>query len=392
MLPLEGVKVLDLSRLLPGPLCSQMLSDLGAEVVKVEDPVGGDYTRWDNPKVKQYSAYFHMINRNKKSICLNLKENAGREILIKMVEKSDILLETFRPRVMDRLGLGWEYLKKINPKLIYCSVTGYGQTGPYRDLPGHDINYLSVTGILGLIGEKGGAPVIPGIQIADVGGGSVNAVLSILAAYIARGRSGEGQYLDIAMTDGVTPFLSLYMAQFMFDKQPINRGEGLLSGQFACYRIYETADGRYMAMGCLEPKFWKEFLKAVNREELLAEQFVQDPRQSEIIEEISNIFKAKTSQEWIEHLKKYDVCCTLVYTLEEAMNDPHIKQRGLWFKALDPEEGEVPQEAFPAKFSGMNPGWRAPVPGFGEHTREILLSLGFKPQEIEELSRRKVIK
>lgn len=392
ILPLEGVRILDFSRLLPGPLCSQMLADLGAEVLKIENPEDGDYTRWDNPKVKNYSAYFHMINRNKKSIKLNLKKAAGQEIVKKMVQKSDVLLETFRPGVMDRLGLGWEHLKVINPGLIYCSLTGYGQTGPYRDLPGHDINYLSISGVLDLIGEKGGGPLIPGIQIADVGGGSTIAVISILAAFIARGRSGKGQYLDVAMTDGLTPFLSLQMAQYMIDGKHINRGEGFFSGKYACYQIYKTADARYMAMGCLEPKFWKQFLRAVNREELYAEQFAEEPRQSEIIKEIANIFKQSTSKEWIQKLKEYDVCCTLVYTVEEALNDPHMKSRELWFKALDPEEGEVPQGSFPAKFSGINPGWRSSSPGFGEHTKEVLLSLGINLEEIQELLRQKVIK
>jgi len=208
-----------------------------------------------------------MINRNKKSMKLNLKDDRGRTILLELVKRSDILLEAFRPGVMDKLGLGWEDLKTENPRLIYCSLTGYGQTGSYRELPGHDINYLSIAGILDLIGEAGGPPVVPGIQIADIGAGSINAALNILAAFIFREKTGKGQHVDVAMNDGLTPFLSLYMADFMVVGRLLSRGEGLLSGYYACYSIYETADNRFMAMGCLEPKFWKNFLTAINRED-----------------------------------------------------------------------------------------------------------------------------
>lgn len=390
-LPLEGVLVLDLSRLLPGPLCTQLLADLGAEVLKIEEPGEGDYIRWFPPRVKKEGAYFHVINRNKKSMKLNIKDEEGREIFKKLVKKADVLLETFRPGVMDKLGLGWEDLKQVNPRLVYCALTGYGQTGPYRDWPGHDINYLSIAGVLGLIGERGGKPVIPGIQIADVGSGTLVTTLSILAALMARERSGQGQYIDVAMVDGLILFLSLIMAQHMVDGKVPQRGCNLLDGAYACYNIYEAKDGRYMALGCLEPKFWREFVRAINREELAEEQFAEDPRRTEIIEEIKQVFKQKTSKEWMEFLKGYDVCCTPVYDLDEVLRDPQIQARQLWFKALHPVEGEVPQEAFPAKFSDLSPGWRTPPPGFGEHTREILLSLGLSEEEIADLAARKVI-
>jgi crotonobetainyl-CoA:carnitine CoA-transferase CaiB-like acyl-CoA transferase len=390
-LPLEGIRILDLSRLLPGPLCSQLLADLGAEVIKIEEPVEGDYLRWFEPKIKTQSSYFYMVNRNKKSMKLNLKEKAGRAIFSRLAKISDVVLETFRPGVMEALGLGWKQLKEVNPRLIYCALTGYGQTGPYRNLPGHDVNYLSIAGVLDLIGEKGGRPVVPGIQIADVGSGSLMAAFAILAALMVRERSGKGQYLDVAMVDGLSLFLSLCMAQYMTDGRLPEKGDSLLGGGYACYNLYETADGRYMALGCLEPKFWCEFLKAVNREDLITEQFAEEPRRSAIIQEVREIFKQRTRHEWIVYLQDYDVCCTPVNTLEEALADPCIGQRKLWFRALHPEEGEVPQETFPVKFSDINPGWRAPAPGFGEHTREVLSLLGLSVAEIEALAKRKII-
>ncbi|NPV90591.1 MAG: CoA transferase [Firmicutes bacterium] len=390
-LPLEGIRVLDLSRLLPGPLCTLFLADLGAEVIKVEDHAGGDYIRWFEPRMKHQSAFFYVLNRNKKSIRLNLRDEEGRGIFKKIVKDADVLVETFRPGAMDRLGLGWQHLKEINPGLVYCSLTGYGQEGPYKDWPGHDVNYLSLAGVLGMIGTREGRPVIPGIQIADVGAGALPAAVAILAALFGKQRTGKGQFLDVAMVDGAILFLSMHMARYMADGDPHKMANELLSGAFAFYNIYQAGDGRYVAVGCLEEKFWNEFCRAIEREDLIAEMFAEEPRRSEIIAEVAEIMKTRTSDEWLALLKDYDVCFTRINTFDEALQDPYIKHRNLWFMKDYGPEGQIPQMAFPVKFSDIEPGWVSPPPELGEHTGEVLRSMGYSEEEIAELAKKKVI-
>ena len=390
-LPLEGIRVLDLSQLLPGSLCTQILADLGADVLKIENTKGGDGFRWTPPLVKTLGSFFHVTNRNKRGMKLNLREPAGREIFLKLVPEADVLLDNFRPGGMKRMGLGYDDLKQINPRLIYCSLTGFGQDGPYRDRAAHDLNFLSISGILDLLGEKGGRPIVPAIQIAGAGGGSLNAALGILAALIRRERTGAGQYLDVAILDGLAPFLALTMSQYLADGQLTRRGESLVGGGYAFYNVYETADGKFLALGALEEKFWVEFCKAVGREDLIAEQFAPAPRQDELIEEVRAIIRQKTRQEWVDLLSQYDTCFSPVNNLEEALQDPQIQHRGLWFKGQHPVDGEIGQMAFPIKFSADQPGWRMPPPSYGENTEEILKDLGYSDEEIADLGARGII-
>jgi crotonobetainyl-CoA:carnitine CoA-transferase CaiB-like acyl-CoA transferase len=390
-LPLEGIRVLDLSQLLPGSLCTQILADLGADVLKIENTKGGDGFRWTPPLVKTLGSFFHVTNRNKRGMKLNLREPAGREIFLKLVPEADVLLDNFRPGGMRRMGLGYDDLKQINPRLIYCSLTGFGQDGPYRDRAAHDLNFLSISGILDLLGEKGGRPIVPAIQIAGAGGGSLNAALGILAALIRRERTGAGQYLDVAILDGLAPFLALTMSQYLADGQLTRRGESLVGGGYAFYNVYETADGKFLALGALEEKFWIEFCKAVGREDLIEEQFAPAPRQDELIEEVRAIIRQKTRQEWVDLLSQYDTCFSPVNNLEEALQDPQIQHRGLWFKGQHPVDGEIGQMAFPIKFSADQPGWRMPPPSYGEHTEEILKELGYSDEEIADLGARGII-
>jgi len=390
-LPLEGIRVLDLSQLLPGSLCTQILADLGADVLKIESTKGGDGFRWTPPLVKTLGSFFHVTNRNKRGMKLNLREPAGREIFLKLVPQADVLLDNFRPGGMKRMGLGYDDLKQINPRLIYCSITGFGQDGPYQDRAAHDINFLSISGILDLLGEKGGRPIVPAIQIAGAGGGSLNAALGILAALIRRERTGAGQYLDVAILDGLAPFLALTMSQYMADGQLTRRGESLVGGGYAFYNVYETADGKFLALGALEEKFWIEFCKAVGREDLIEEQFAPAPRQDELIEEVRAIIRQKTRQEWVDLRSQYDTCFSPVNNLEEALQDPQIQHRGLWFKGQHPVDGEIGQMAFPIKFSADQPGWRMPPPSYGEHTEEILKELGYSDEEIADLGARGII-
>ena len=262
---LKELKMLDLSRLLPGPYCTLLLADLGMEVLKVEDLEQGDYMRAMGPVREKDSANFLALNRNKKSMKLNLKVKEGREIFYKLIETYDIILEGFRPGVMERLGIGYQELKKRNPRVIFCSLSGYGQDGPYRERSGHDVNYIGLGGVLELIGSQNGPPVIPGVQIADIGAGGMMAAIAILSAAIHREKTGEGQSLDISMMDGVISWLSIHAGKYFMDREVLKRGEIQLAGRYACYQVYSTKDGRHMSLGALEPKFWMNFCEAIGR-------------------------------------------------------------------------------------------------------------------------------
>ncbi len=389
--PLTGMKILDLSRLLPGPYCSLMLGDLGADVLKIEDPKLGDYMRWWGPRVNKQSAFFLMVNRNKKSMKLNLKTDWGRDIFFRLVRQHDVLLEGFRPGVMERLGLGYEALKEENPGLIYCAITGYGHTGPYRDRAGHDLNYLSLAGVLGTIGPKGGPPVIPGVQIADIGGGAMFAALGILAAYIARQETGKGQFIDVSMLDGSFAWLTVPLGKTLADGEDPKPGDSFLTGRYACYRIYETKDGRHMGLGALEPQFWEAFCKLVNREDLVGYQFAEGEKQTHLISEVSGIFKEKTRQEWIGFLKDTDCCCEPVNSVSEALMDSQLLAREMILEADHPTEGRLKQIGIPVKFSETPGSLRLAPPNHGEHTQEILKGLGYEDGEISDMEKEGVI-
>lgn len=389
--PLTGMKILDLSRLLPGPYCSLMLGDLGAEILKIEDPKLGDYMRWWGPRVNKQSAFFLMVNRNKKSMKLNLKTDWGRDIFFRLVRQHDVLLEGFRPGVMERLGLGYEALKEENPGLIYCAITGYGHTGPYRDRAGHDLNYLSLAGVLGTIGPKGGPPVIPGVQIADIGGGAMLAALGILAAYIARQETGKGQFIDVSMLDGSFAWLTVPLGKTLADGEDPKPGDSFLTGRYACYRIYETKDGRHMGLGALEPQFWEAFCKLVNREDLVGYQFAEGEKQTHLISEVSGIFKEKTRQEWIGFLKDTDCCCEPVNSVSEALMDSQLLAREMILEADHPTEGRLKQIGIPVKFSETPGSLRLAPPNHGEHTQEILKGLGYEDEEIGRMEEEGVI-
>lgn len=384
------MKVLDLSSLLPGSLCSQFLADLGAEVLKIENPNGGDNFRWTPPIVNTTGSYFHIINRNKKGMTLNLKHEKGREIFMRLVPGADVVLDSCIPGTIEELGLGYHDLKKVNPRIICCSLTGFGQDGPYKKRPAHDIDFLSISGIVDLLGERGGRPIVPAVQIAGAGS-SLSAAMGILSALLRRERTGEGQYLDVAILDSLTPFLSLVMSQYMADGKIPKRGESLVGGGYASYNIYETADGKYLSLGCLEEKFWKEFCRAVEREDLIDEQYAPSPRREELIEEIRAIFLQKTRDEWINHFEKYTICYSPVNSLEEVMRDPQIRHRGLWFSSEHPTDGTIPQQRFPVRYSEDQPQVRCHPPSMGEHTREILTEMGYAAEEIDDFYKQGVV-
>jgi crotonobetainyl-CoA:carnitine CoA-transferase CaiB-like acyl-CoA transferase len=388
---LKDLKMLDLSRLLPGPYCSLLLADLGMEVLKIEDLEMGDYMRKMGPARKEDSAYFLAVNRNKKSMTLNLKVKEGKEIFFKLIVTYGVILESFRPGVMDRLGIGYEELKKRNPRIILCSLSGYGQDGPYRERSGHDINYIGLGGVLDLIGEEDEAPVIPGVQMADLGAGGMMSALAILAAIVYREKTGEGQHLDISMLDGVISWLSMHAGKYFMDGKLPKRGDMFLTGRYACYHVYETKDGRYMSLGALETKFWGNFCETIARRDLIAKQFVEGEERVRLIEEVQKILRTKTQQEWVDVFKKADACCEPILNLEEVFHHPHVLHRQMVMETEHPVEGNFRQLGNPIKSSRFPFKIRIPSPAWGEHTIEVLKAMGYSEEEIKHFKEVKAI-
>ncbi len=388
-LPLAGLRVLDLSRLLPGGFCSLLLADLGAEVLKVEDTGMGDYVRWAPPYVEgaeesAKSALFLSLNRNKRSIRIDLKSDAGREVLLRLVREHDVLLESFRPGVLDRLGVGYEHLKQENPGLVYCAITGYGQDGPNRDRSGHDMNYLGLGGLLDLTGDKDGPPVQAAGQIADLGGGALMAAVGILAALRERERSGEGQLVDVSMFDGALSWLAMTAAQMLAERVTPHRGELMLSGSVLCYRPYACADG-WVTLGALEPKFWQAWCRGVGREDLIEQQF--QPPGSDAHAQVEDVFRARTRAEWQAFAGEHDCCLEPVLELDEALDSELVRAREMVVELDQPGAAEpVKLLGLPIKLS-RTPGdpRRAPGPGLGEHTDDVLASAGYSPEQIADL-------
>ncbi len=387
--PLSGLKVLDLSRLLPGGFCSLLLADLGAEVLKVEDTGMGDYVRWSPPYVEgaeesAKSALFLSLNRNKRSIRIDLKTEQGCEVLLKLARQHDVLLESFRPGVLDRLGVGWTRLKQENPALVYCAISGYGQDGPNRERAGHDMNYLALGGLLGLTGEPGGPPVQAAAQIADLGGGALMAAVGILAALRERERSGEGQLVDVSMFDGALSWLAMVAAQALTEGLKLERGLLPLSGMFVCYRPYACADG-WVALGALEPKFWQAWCRGVAREDLIEQQF--QPPGSAAHREVEAIFAARRRAEWELFATQHDCCLEPVLELDEALDSELVRAREMVVEIAQPgATAPVKLLGLPIKLS-RTPGdpRRAPGPALGEHTDEVLAAAGYDPEQIAAL-------
>jgi crotonobetainyl-CoA:carnitine CoA-transferase CaiB-like acyl-CoA transferase len=370
-LPLSGIRVLDLTRLLPGAFCTMILADLGAEVVKVEEPSMGDYIRYMPPLVNGVSIYHIMLNRNKKSVALNLKDEEGRKAFLKLAGSADVIVEGFRPGVVRRLGVDYDTVKRINPGIIYCSITGYGQNSSYAGKAGHDINYISLAGILSISQKTGeNVPAIPPVQIADLSGGVI-ASLSILAALIQRGRTGRGAYIDISMTD--TSFLWNIMniaACVALSKQP-SEEDLVLTGSYGCYRVYETGDGRYISVGALESKFWSSLCEALGLKDLTSKQYSRGER-VKVIDEMKKTFKSKTQSELLKTLENVDTCIAPVLNIPEALNSSYVKERGLIVEVNHPKAGRVKILLSPIKISGLSLDIRLHAPELGEHNSEIL--------------------
>ncbi len=391
-LPLSGLKVLDLSRLLPGPYASLLLADLGADVLKVEDTGVGDYLRWGGIFPGGENPAFMALNRNKRSIKINLKKPEGVEIFKKLAKEADVVLESFRPGVMDRLGIGYKDLSPANPRLIYCAISGYGQDGPYRDRAGHDINYIGYAGALGQTGAKGGPPAIPGVQIADLAGGSMYGVIGILSALEGRHKTGRGRFVDISMTGGVVGWLVAQAPLYFSLGQKGGPGANDLNGGLPEYNVYETKDGKYLSVGALEPKFFNRLCRLLGFEQL-DEVHSSGEKAVRIKTALTTRFKEKTRAEWLELLEEEEVCVGPVYDLDEVFEDPQVKARGLVVETEHPKAGKIRQVGLPFKMDGLEEKdyLRRPSPGFGEHTSQVLETLGYSTQGIQRLENEGII-
>jgi crotonobetainyl-CoA:carnitine CoA-transferase CaiB-like acyl-CoA transferase len=375
-LPLHAIRILDLSRLLPGPYATLILAELGAEVLKIEEPPQGDPLRYRpiaGPST--HHTLFDLLNRGKKSITLNLKTEEGRAILLALTQRADVLLEGYRPGVMQRLGLAYATLTEVNPGLIYASLSGYGQTGPYRTRAGHDLNYIALGGLLGITGAPDDGPAIPGVPVADLTA-ALWAALGIMAALCERQRTGHGQYLDISMLDSVTSLLAVPLAAWLGTGRAPQRGQLPLSGQWACYNVYRTADNGYMTLAALEPHFWRAFCLAVGREDWLPRQ--NDADQAGLSAEIAALFRTQPRAYWEKLFAAHDCACEPVLALDEVFAHPQAQARGLL------ADGALP---LPIGRRALH----AHAPALGQHTAEILAELGYSAQDTQRLKEQGVV-
>tara|TARA_B100002003_G_scaffold125271_1_gene115596 strand:- start:726 stop:1922 length:1197 start_codon:yes stop_codon:yes gene_type:complete len=385
---LEGIKVVDLTRMAPGPFCTMVLGDMGADVIKVEQPGGGRMAVArglpDSADARRRAA-FSAVNRNKRSIVLNLKNEESQKILLKLCAEADVFLEGFRPGVVSRLGCDYETLHKLNPRLVYCSLSGYGQDGPYQNLVGHDINYISIGGALGGIGTPDGRPAIPNNIIADYAGGGLHAAVGVMGALLARNTTGEGQWVDIAMSDGVGYMLAAMLSEYFSQGIVPKPGAMVLNGAAPYYNVYKCKDGKYLSLGCIEPWFWTDLCTALDRKDLIEDQFNEDnwPR---VIAELEQIFAQKDREEWWTMLESAgDVAVAKVYSIDEMVEDPQNIHRQMVIDVGEVNGETVRQVGFGPKLSATPGSVRSLGPIVGQHTKEILGEIGYAAADVKRL-------
>ncbi len=389
-LALEGIRVMDLSRMLPGPYGTMLLADLGADVIRVENPEVMDTARLAPPLMGGVGAMYLMVNRNKRSISLNLKHEQGRAVFLDLVRTADVVIEQFRPGVMQALGLGYDALRAIRPDLIYCSLSGFGQDGPYRLRPGHDINYVSLAGLTDATRGADGKPTVPGFPVADLVGG-IFAAFYILAALLARQRTGEGRYLDVALADAVVSLASPLLAEAAVGDA--GGSELLLSSFFRqspFYGIYRTSDGGYVSIGAIEPAFWTRLCEALGRPDLASQQYAVGDEAQEISRQLAEIFDSRTRAEWERELGNLDVMFAPVKSMAEMLEDHQVLVRGLIGSLEHPEAGFIPQVRSPVRLGDAD-CLRMPPPEPGQHGEEILRELGYSESQLKELADANVI-
>lgn len=398
---LEGIKVLDFCRNSPGMFCTMILGDLGADVLMIERPMAGDRADYEralhgitNQEEERHFAAFNALQRNKRSIGLNLKDTGAQLVFRQLAKDADVVVEGFRPGVMDRLGAGYRQVEEINPRSVYCSISGYGQDGPYSGIAGHDLNYISIAGALDLIGvSPDQPPAIPQNLLADYAGGGLCGAIAILAALIAREKSGKGQYVDIAMTEGVLYMLAGVISEYFSKGTSPKRGSHLLNGGVPQYNIYQTKDGKYFTIAAIEPWFWTNLCRALGREDLIPHQGASGDLQLDISQYLKQTFLTRTRDEWFELLKDQNISVGKVYSVEEALADPQVEARGMVLEVEAPgiPAGKVSQVGIPFRLSDTPVQIRTAGSATGAHTDDVLISLGYTSQQIESMRSRQAI-
>jgi len=404
MLALEGIRVLDLTHLPPGGLCTMIMADMGADVIKVVTAAGtsargaGVMEKLSADEQTKLAA-FDALNRNKRSLGLDLKSGEGREIFGNLAKTADVVVEGFRPGVVKRLGIDYDSIKKVNPRIVYCSLSGYGQDGPYSNFSGHDINYISLAGALNIIGFPDRPPVVPLNLLADFAGASLHGAIGILTALVARNKTGKGQFVDISYTDGALSLMTWLTASYFAGGDKFNRGESWLHGAYPYYGVYETSDGKYISVGCVEPWFWENLCRALGKDEYIpycisVEHFMHGPegaKWEEIKSYLKKTFLTRTQDEWFEFLTGKDVPVGKVNSFDEVFADPQVLHRQMVLEIEHPTLGKVKQPGIAIKLSDTPGAVRRLAPIAAEHTEEILRDLGYDEAQITKLRQSKVI-
>ena len=387
-LALEGIKILDMAWLGPGPFCANTLGDLGAEVIKVYE---AHPERRGGPVMFLFDPAMQPGFRNCRTMGLNLKAEAGRSIFYDLAKSADVVMEGFRPGVVKRLGVDYDTIREINPRIVYASLTGYGQDGPYRDLVGHDINYISIGGLLGMTGPVGGAPIIPGAIIADFAAGGMSATIGILAALMARERTGRGQFVDMSMTDAVVELTSIQITPYLHNRMVPKKGETMFTGHYPWYNVYQTKDGKYISIGALEPWFYANLCELIGCQHFIEHQFAEGEKREEMFKYFRETFLTKTRDEWVALLRQKDTCVAPVYDIDEVESDPQLIARRMIIESDHPTLGRVKQVGSMHKLSDSPVEVRNWSTRFGQHTEEVLLELGYDKTRIRELFDAEVI-
>ncbi|MDY6911067.1 MAG: CaiB/BaiF CoA-transferase family protein [Chloroflexota bacterium] len=385
---LEGIKILELAQTPIAALCDMILGDFGADILKIDSPAGAGMFASPPDEIA-----YDPLHRNKRNMALNLRSEEGRKVFLELVKDADVVVEGFRPGVMKRLGIDYETISKLNPRIIYCSISGYGQDGPYRELPGHDLNYISIAGALGLVGKSDGPPIIPLNWVADWAGGVLHSAIGILLAITARGNTGKGQYVDISMTDGAVALLSAMTGNYFQKGIVPKRGDVFLASTYPYYDVYEAKDGRYISIGCLESVFWENLCRELGREDLIPFQFSSEHRfhkaEGEEWEAVTSFlkttFRTKTADEWVELLGPKNIPITKVNNIDEVFSNPQVLHRKMLVEMDHAELGKVKQLGIAIKLSDTPGEIRSFAPLPGAHTDEVMNNLGYAASDIERM-------
>jgi len=387
--PLNGIRILDLTQLYPGPLATMMLADMGADVVRLEHPSRPDNVHLLPPFIGKESAAYLTLNRSKRSLALDTGNEEGRKVFFDLVKTADVVMEQFRPGVLNKIGIGYDQAIRFNPRIIYVSITGFGQDGPYRQKAGHDINYISLAGLLSHV-KKGDEMVLPGFQTADVVGGGYMSVIACMTALWHREKTGKGQRVDVSMTDSILPMLTLQLAQY-WGSQESDEVMNPFDGSFPFYGVYECADGKHVSLGALEQKFWSGFCQMAGKPEWLPLQFATGDEKRKVREEIAGFFKTKSRDEWLKVAEVHDVCLSSIHEMEDLEKDPQLQARQMIIETEHESGLKLKGVGIPIKFSESKPYAPEPAPDVGQHSIEILKEAGYSQERIEELLEKGIV-